>query len=152
MGKYGKPDYLFAPNPAAQIQSRKGGSCSYVRPLATIEPMAIQLGMPVNTQFGYGDIKPLEAELVKPQYANSLIVVTWEHLKEDQFAKNFMTDYGKDASKDVSSVPDWSNNDYDMIFVIRVVRSAGTTQATFQVDHEGLDGKLSTKMPVAAGL
>jgi hypothetical protein len=146
--KYGNPNYLFAPNPADQIRSITGGIYSYVRPLATIEPLAIQEEMPVNTQFGFRDIKPLEAELIKPMYASSLIFVSWEHLMEDQFAKNVMADYGKDAS----AVPDWSNSDYDMLFVIHLVRSAGSTKATFQVDHEELNGKLSTKMPTAAGM
>jgi hypothetical protein len=146
IGKYGKPDYLFAPNPSAQIGARDGGSYSYVRPLATIEPTAIRLGLPVNTQIGFSDIKGLQDELTKPKYAAALIFVAWEHGAEDEFAKNVMKAYGKDASV----VPHWPGKDFDSIFVLRLAHSGATTTATFTLDHEGLDGKLSEKAPVPA--
>jgi hypothetical protein len=137
--KFGKPDYLFAPNPSAQIDAADGHMYSYVRPLATIEPTAILLGMPVNTQIAFYDIKQLQTELTKPQYANALIFVAWEHGTEDQFAKNIMAAYSKDASV----VPHWPGKDYDSIFVIHLVHSGPTVTATFSIDHEGLNGKLS---------
>ena len=57
IGRYGKPDFIYAPDPAVQIQEHgRGPMYSYVRPLATIEPTAIRLGMPVNTQIGYDQI------------------------------------------------------------------------------------------------
>jgi hypothetical protein len=143
IGKYGKPDYIFAPNPSAQIGARGGASYSYIRPLATIEPTAIRLGMPVNTQIGFGDIQGLQTELAKPIYANSLIFIAWEHVAEDRFTKNVMTTYAKDDS----SVPDWAGNDYDSIFVIRLVRSGNTTTTTFTHDYENLNNKLSDAYP-----
>lgn len=146
VGKYGKPDYLFAPNPSEQINSRDGGTYSYIRPLATIEPTAIKLGMPVNTQIGFTDIQQLQTELTKPQYANSVIFVAWEHLMEDKFAKNVMAAYSKDASV----VPDWPGKDFDSIFVIRLAHAGGATTATFTLDHEGLDDKLTDTFPSSA--
>ena len=47
--KFGTPDYLYAPNPAVKI-SDPAGSFYYVRPLATIEPVAIRAGRSVNSQ------------------------------------------------------------------------------------------------------
>jgi hypothetical protein len=146
IGKYGKPDYLFAPNPSAKIGAKDGASYSYVRPLATIEPTAIRLGMPVDTQIGFSDIKGLQDELTKPKYAGSVVFVAWEHGMEDEFAKNVMKTY----SKDDSVVPHWPGKDFDSIFVIRLAHSGATTTATFTLDHEGLDGKLSDKFPVPA--
>jgi hypothetical protein len=143
IGKYGKPDYLFAPNPSDEIRAKDGSYYSYVRPLATIEPTAIRLGMPVNTQIGFSDIKQLQAEMTKPIYANSLIFVAWEHGNEDRFAKNVMAAYSKDASV----VPEWRGSDYDSIFVIRLVHSGAATTATFTLDHEGLNDKLSDAYP-----
>jgi len=53
IGRYGKPDFIYAPNPSMQVKDgRILPTYSYVRPLATIEPTAIRLGMPVNTQIG----------------------------------------------------------------------------------------------------
>ena len=52
ISKFGKPDYIFAPAPYRR--SVPGGNeFNYVRPLATIEPTAIELGMPVNTDFNF---------------------------------------------------------------------------------------------------
>lgn len=151
IGKYGKPDYLFAPNPSSRVVTHNGTSYSYIRPLATIEPTAIRLGLPVNAQIGFTDIKRLQDELTQPVYASSVIFIAWEHLAEDQFAKNIMATYGSHASNDeASGVPDWSSKDYDFIFVIRLMRSGAAMTATFMVDHENLNGKLSSNFPVPA--
>lgn len=146
IGKFGKPDYIFAPNPSVQISGRDGASYSYVRPLATIEPTAIRLGMPVNTQIGFSDIQGLQAELTQPKYASALVFIAWEHGLEDEFAKHLMTDFSKDASV----VPNWAGNDYDSIFVLRLTHTGAATTATFTHDYEGLNGKLSAAYPVLA--
>src|SRR5689334_8021032 len=54
VGRYGKPTYLFATNPMPKM-SDPAGTFFYVRPLATIEPTAIRLGMAVNARYGYND-------------------------------------------------------------------------------------------------
>src|SRR3954463_11657169 len=41
VGRFGKPDYLFAPNPTPK-RADPAGSFYYIRPIATIEPMAIR--------------------------------------------------------------------------------------------------------------
>ena len=63
LGKYGTPQFIFAPNPTQKVD---GDKYFYVRPLTTIEPTAIRCGLPVNTQFGFREIKELETELAKP--------------------------------------------------------------------------------------
>src|SRR5256885_12023629 len=52
VSRFGKPTYLFAPSPTPKMAD-PAGSYYYVRPLATIEPMAIRLGLPVNAHYGY---------------------------------------------------------------------------------------------------
>lgn len=52
--RYGTPDLLVAPNPGATKQDW-GVVYNYVRPLATIEPLAIRLGMPVDTTLAWDD-------------------------------------------------------------------------------------------------
>jgi hypothetical protein len=143
LSKYGRPDYIFAPNPSVRLRDGNSPLYSYVRPLTTIEPTAIELGMPVNTQIGFDQIQQLQAELTKPIYANALIFVAWEHGYQDTFAKNLVRTFGLDPS----IVPLWPGDDYDSIFVIRLKRTEGRTAATFNVDHEGLNGKLSDECP-----
>ena len=143
LSKFGKPDYLFAPDPAVQVHDGLFGEYSYVRPLATIEPTAIRLGMPVNAQIGYPQIDQLQAELTSGKYASSTVFVAWEHYYEEHFAKNIVKAFGGDPSQ----VPSWSNSEYDMIYVIRITRSGNRTAVSFAVDHEGLNGKLGDECP-----
>ena len=136
-GKYGTPQFIFAPNPMHKVDTRDGKpGYYYVRPLATIEPTAILCGLPVNTAFGYDEIKPLENELARPQYQNAAVFVVWEHGLLDEFAKNMVKDNGGDPKE----VPEWQNSEYDMIFVFKLVNDNGNKKFSFTVDHEGLNG------------
>src|SRR5438874_8261542 len=60
LAKYGRPNILYAPNPAVKIPD-PAGSFYYIRPLATLEPLAVRLGMDVRTKYGYSDIASLQA-------------------------------------------------------------------------------------------
>jgi hypothetical protein len=143
ISKFGQPNYIFAPNPSVQIHDGNSPLYSYVRPLATIEPTAIKLGMNVNTQIGYNQIQQLQTELTNSKYATSLVFVAWEHGYQYEFAKALVKTYGGDPS----IVPDWRNDDYDMIFVIHLKQTSGKTSLSFNVDHEGLNNKLSDECP-----
>ena len=141
IGKFGKPDFIFAPDPN-QLNHDPAGDFCYVRPLATIEPTAIRCGLPVNTHFGFTDIAGLERELSKPPYAGATVFVAWEHRYLDSFVKEVVKSPGGDASQ----VPGWQSNDFDSIFVIRLVHDGRRSTATFSRDREGLDN-LSTDCP-----
>ena len=143
LARYGRPDLIYAPNPAEQVSDHSNTMYSYVRPLITIEPTAIQLGMPVNAQIGLTDIAELQKELTQPANAHALIFVAWEHSKLNQFAKQMVKSYGKDPSV----VPDWPNDDYDRIYVFKITQGRGKPELTFTVDHEHLDGSLSDHCP-----
>lgn len=140
LGKYGKPEFIFAPNPAETVDGTPG--YYYVRPLATIEPTAIQCGLPVNTKFGYTEIKALENELTRTKYENSTVFVAWEHGWLDRFAKDFIKDNGGNPK----TVPVWNGDEYDMVFVFKLTTIDGKKQLSFTVDHEGLNG-LSDRYP-----
>ena len=102
-GRYGTPNFLFAPNPAMKGHT----PYSYVRPLMTIEPTAIWLAMPVNTQIGDVDIPLLQLVLTNRAYEDSLIFSAWEHGFLDQLARNLVKAYGGDPS----TGPGWPAND-----------------------------------------
>ena len=138
IAKYGRPQYLYAPSPAVKV-SDPAGSFYYVRPLATIEPTAVQLGMPVNTKYGYNAIVALQAALITPTYANATIFVAWEHLQLQKMVQNIMNSYGGRAV-----VPAWPSTDYDSLFVVRVDYVGSTITAQFQREAEGLNGQPTT--------
>ena len=114
IAKFGKPDYIYAPNPAVQI-SDPAGSFYYVRPLATIEPTAIRLGMTVRTKYGYNDIASLKAALITATKADATIFVAWEHQQLQKVVQNIMNAHGGRAV-----VPAWTSGDYDTLYVVRV--------------------------------
>ena len=61
--RFGKPDRLFAPNPSIQ-KADHGVPYAYIRPLATIEPLAIQVGMPVDVSWAMTDTDGLAGKLL----------------------------------------------------------------------------------------
>jgi hypothetical protein len=148
LGKYGQPQFVFAPNPTQKVDGKKGsanGDYYYVRPLMTIEPTAIRCGLPVNTEFGYREINGLENELAKPEYQKATIFVVWEHGLLDKFVKDLVKTHGGDPAQ----VPSWPGNDYDTIFLVKITRSEGHDTVAFAIEHEGLDG-LSDACPEPA--
>jgi hypothetical protein len=146
IGRYGKPDFIYAPNPSVQVNDgNRQPTYSYVRPLATIEPTAIRLGMPVNTQIGYDQIDELQQALLQPAYAHSLIFVAWEHIKSYEFARRMLQSYGTGPAQ----LPDWPNSDYETIYVFHITRSGkgGTPQATLEIQKEDLENTLKDTCP-----
>lgn len=140
LGKYGSPQFVFAPNPTQKVDS--GGTYYYVRPLMTIEPTAIRCGLPINTEFGYKEIKGLEGELAKNSYKNATIFIAWEHVLLDDFAREMVRQYGGNPKE----VPEWPGKDYDSIFLLKITRSGGKASIAFTIDHENLND-LSDKCP-----
>jgi hypothetical protein len=133
--KFGKPDVLYAPSPAVKVTDT-AGSFYYVRPLATIEPLAIKLGMPVNTKYGYNAIATLQTALISTGYANATIFVAWEHLQLVKLVQNIMNAYGGGVI-----VPAWASTDYDSLYIVRVNYVDTTVNAQFTREAEGLNGQ-----------
>jgi hypothetical protein len=135
--KYGRPTYLYAPNPAFRI-SDSAGRFYYDRPLATLEPIAIKLKTDIRSQFSYSDIASLQAALIAPSKDNTTIFIAWEHLYLQKLVQNIMNSYGGHLV-----VPAWPDSDYDSLFVVRVNYGSAIT-TSFQHDHEGLNGRSTT--------
>jgi len=138
VSKFGRAEFIFAPDPKEPVRD-PSGMANYVRPLATIEPTAVALGLPVNTQFGFTDITGLENELLSERYGASVIYVAWEHTKLAELVRHLVKRLGSDAE-----VPNWAWNDYDSIYVVRIDSSGAHKTVRFSVDHENLDGRPTT--------
>ena len=138
--RYGRPDSLYAPNPAVKITDQ-AGSFFYVRPLATIEPTAIRLGLSVNTGYGYSDIPGIEGRLITSSKASSTIFVSWEHIYLQKIVQDIMNKYGGGVT-----VPAWTSGDYDSLYIVDLSYPGGTPTATFRREAQGLDGQ-STSCP-----
>jgi hypothetical protein len=128
---FGKPDAIFAPNPADRKKD-EGQPYDYVRPLATIEPTAIADGLPVNTDIGFADAAGLQAALEAPEYHHALVFVAWEHKLIDVVARGLLKAHGGEPG----AVPNWDDDDFDGVDVV-TIRDG---KASFARAREGLDG------------
>ena len=135
IGRYGTPDYVYAPNPNVKMND-PAGSFYYVRPLATIEPTAIRAGISVNTSAGFTDIASLQTLLIKSSKANATIFVAWEHAYLVKAVQNIMNQYGGGQT-----VPAWTTGDYDSLYVVRVTYTSTGITARFDRDSEDLNGQ-----------
>jgi hypothetical protein len=142
MSKFGRPDFLFAPATTRLPKFGGGGGPNYLRPLATIEPTAIQLGMPVDTDFAYSNIDGLESELIQQKYQNALIFVAWEHNELVNLVRQLVSKFHGDPNQ----VPNWYGSDFDSLYVVRITGPGPTRSVSFAQDHEGLSN-LSNDCP-----
>ena len=138
VGRFGKPKYLFAPNPAPKM-SDPAGSFYYVRPLATIEPLAIRLGLPVNAHYGYTDITSLTNALTSSTYAGLTVFVVWEHAYLVKAVQAILTKYHAGIT-----APAWTSGDYDSLYIVTLTNTDGYVTATFKREFEGLNNQATT--------
>lgn len=142
LGKFGTPAVIFAPNPGVEKQDN-GRSYSYIRPLATIEPTAIRVGLPVDTQWGFEDIESLQTRLLGDEMVDKTVFVAWEHRLLEKLSRNMLKQLGADSA----SVPAWDSDDFDSIYVIKIEQDGSDNKsATFYVDHQNLNN-LDPKCP-----
>ncbi len=131
---FGRPAAIFAPNPSVAKRDH-GVMYDYVRPLATIAPTAVGLGMPINSEFGYDDVKGLTKALENGDYRDALVLVAWEHRMADKAVRKLIKDHGGDPD----AVPKWDRDDFDSVYVVTI--DWDRRRATFEKKAEGLNGQ-----------
>ncbi len=132
---FAKPDAIFAPNPADRKLDH-GIPYDYIRPLATIEPTAIALGMPVDTRFGVNGLNGLLKSLTRKAYRDATVLVGWEHHQIVTLARRLLARHGGDEA----SVPAWAQDDFNSIYVVSIDKSGPGAKSSIKVSHEGLNG------------
>ncbi len=134
--RFGTPTAIYASNPALKKKDF-GIDYAYIRPLATIEPLAIRVGLPVNIDWRFDDVAPLQAALLAPAMKQATVFVAWEHHLLVKAAKEMVASLGGDAK----AVPAWPGEDFDSIYVIRVREDgAGRRSVSFTTEQQGLNG------------
>lgn len=130
--RVGTPQAVFAPSPSVQ-KTDSGQTYSYVRPLATIEPLAVQYSLPVHAQIGYDNAKGLADALDARELRGRTVVVAWDH-KYLPDAVRLLLDRHQGPS---AAVPAWRGSDFDSIYVVRI--PANGAPASFIQMSQGLD-------------
>ena len=135
--KFGKADYVFAANPTRNVEEGEfDNSYSYIRPLMTISPSAIKLGLPVNISFSANDTDDLAEELLQGKYHNSVIYTAWSH---GYLSELINTVAGEATGKDAKIIDDWESSDYDSLYVLTLTWHNGKASLQSHVYQQGLN-------------
>jgi hypothetical protein len=135
--KFGKANYVFAANPTRNVEEGEfDNSYSYIRPLMTISPSAIKLGLPVNINFSANDTSDLAEELLHDKYHNSVIYTAWSH---GYLPELINTVAGEATGKKMTIMEDWESSDYDSLYVLTLTWHNGKASLQSNVYKQGLD-------------
>ncbi|CAM4001073.1 hypothetical protein CCOS865_03532 [Pseudomonas reidholzensis] len=136
--RFGDADYVFAANPSRHVEEGSQDlSYSYIRPLMTITPSAIRLGLPVNIEYGANDYDELADELTSNKYRNATVYTAWSH--------GYLPDLinavaGKAMGDEHVLTEDWANEDFDSLYVITLTWHDGKASMLSRNVRQGLDG------------
>lgn len=135
--KFGKADYVFAANPTRNVEEGElDNSYSYIRPLMTISPAAIKLGLPVNIEFSANDTSDLARELLEDKYHNSTIYTAWSHGYLPELINKVA---GKAVGEKQNITEDWAGNDFDSLYVLTLTWHNGKASLQSHSYKQGLD-------------
>lgn len=139
--RFGKADYVFAANPSRHVEEgSQDQSYSYIRPLMTITPSAIRLGLPVNIDYGANDTDGLARELLRDKYRNATIYTAWSH---GYLPELINTVAGKALGEERVITQDWSGDDFDTLYVLTLTWHDGKASLLSRNVRQGLDNGAS---------
>lgn len=136
--KFGAADYVFAANPSREVEEGSNDNAySYIRPLMTISPSAIKLGLPVNIDFAANDTSDLADELLHDRYHNSIIYTAWSH----GYLPELINKVAEEAVGEQQPITeDWASSDFDSLYVLTLTWRNGKASLHSQSYKQGLDG------------
>ena len=135
--KFGPADYVFAANPSREVEEGSNDNAySYIRPLMTISPSAIKLGLPVNIDFGANDTGDLADELLQDKYRNATIYTAWSH---GYLPELINTVAGKALGEKRTITDDWNGDDFDSLYVLTLTWHDGKASLLSRNYKQGLD-------------
>jgi hypothetical protein len=140
--KFGKADYVFAANPTRNVEEGElDNSYSYIRPLMTISPAAIKLGLPVNIEFSANDTPEPARELIDDQYHNAKIYTAWSHGYLPELINKVA---GKAVGEKQTITDDWASGDFDSLYVLTLTWHNGKASLQSHSYKQGLDNGKAT--------
>lgn len=136
--KFGDADYVFAANPSRHVEEgSQDDAYSYIRPLMTISPSAIKLGLPVNIDFSANDTDDLAQELISDKYRNATVYTAWSHGYLPELINSVA---GKALGEKRVITEDWSGNDFDSLYVLTLTWHDGKASLLSRNYKQGLNG------------
>ncbi|MBI6941260.1 histidine phosphatase family protein [Pseudomonas putida] len=136
--RFGKADYVFAANPSRHVEEgRDDQRYSYIRPLMTITPSAIRLGLPVNIDFGADDTDELAEELLSDKYRNATVYTAWSHGYLPELI-NAVADKALGDERVITE--EWNADDFDTLYVLTLTWHDGKASLLSRNLRQGLNG------------
>ncbi len=138
-----KPQFIYAPSPGVKALEKYGDHqyYNYVRPLATIEPTAISLTMPVNTEIGYNQPDRLIDSLLAKRNHNTVTYVAWEHEYIETITHKLLKRFNNTMTPSA-----WLNSDYNRVLVFEIDWSKPAPKLTLQITSQNINN-LSEQCP-----
>jgi len=139
--RYGNINGIYAPKPIFINDINDDDYKSwYLRPIITIDPLAIQLNKPVDINFNF-NTKYGNESLATQLHNNppGVYVVSWEHVHIPDLIQYIMKHYKKNID-----IPKWNALNFDRIYVIRIFKNG---KISLNAEKENLDWKLSDDCP-----
>lgn len=139
--QFGKANFIFAANPSRHVEEGEGDlSYSYLRPLMTVGPSAIKLGLPINIDYGANDTSDLADEFMRDKYHDSTIYTAWSH----GYLPELINKVAQEASgKKIKLLDDWTGDDFDSVLVLTLKWNNGKATIEYENYKQGLnDGAL----------
>ncbi|KAF1022444.1 MAG: hypothetical protein GAK37_03371 [Pseudomonas sp.] len=135
--RFGNANYVFAADPNRHVKEGEHDTAySYIRPLMTITPSAIKLGLPVNINYAVNDIRALANELVSNQYHNATIYTAWSH----GYLPELINKVASEAvGKQYTVIHDWPGDDFDSLYVLTLTWHNGKASVLARNDKQGLN-------------
>ena len=136
--RFGDADYVFAANPSRHVEEGSQDlRYSYIRPLMTITPSAIRLGLPVNIDYSANDTDALADELLSNKYRNATVYTAWSH---GYLPELINTVAGKALGEERVITEDWSGDDFDTLYVLTLTWHDGKATLLSRNVRQQLDG------------
>ncbi len=135
--QFGKANFIFAANPSRHVEEGEGDlSYSYLRPLMTVGPSAIKLGLPINIDYGANDTGDLADELMRDKYHDATIYTAWSH----GYLPELINKVAEEASgKKITLLDDWTGDDFDSVLVLTLKWNNGKANIEYENYKQGLN-------------
>lgn len=135
--EFGKADFIFAANPSRHVEEGAGDkSYSYLRPLMTVGPSAIKLGLPINIDYDANDTSDLASELLRDKYHDATIYTAWSH----GYLPELVNKVAEQASgHKVKLVDGWTGDDFDSVLVLTLKWVNGKASLEYENYKQGLN-------------
>jgi len=140
--RFGKADYVFAANPSRHVEEGANDDrYSYIRPLMTISPAAIRLGLPVNIDFSANDTAALADELLDTKYHNATVYTAWSH----GYLPELINAVAAQASgSPLTITDDWASGDFDSLYVLTLTWTNGKASLISRNYKQNLDNRVTS--------